>query len=873
MKKIWFFLPLLAIILIFTFLPINFLKAGSGNLVINGDFAGNSLSSWSSWGDVAMVNEAARVSSTTNSNSGIYQLINTTEKNLIFSFDVTPRYNGSVCNIQIAFTIYKNGADVGQAFGYFYNLPTVQLAQLSFNVEDFWKQHTGAAYADFDQIKITAEAFAGCSAIFDNFRLESAAPIGTTIEVSKDAAAQGEGYLTWNIKKSVNKNLFDLVVGKTADANYTVTVTPEYHATGITVGGDININNTGGGAASVSFIKDKIEYKIGGGAWTEITTQDISGPFSIPAGSNSGVPYSVSFSPVAGATEYQNTALVGLENSASGGGVGFQEYSYTTGFSVSGGNITSDAYADVSDSLQGYLGEAWVGDPATYEYTYTRQIGPYPKAGDYKVDNIATVTGKDSKTAATTSKSVKVHVVGKGKITVYKDLKAPDGKSKPLTEDKHEFRITLQRSETSGWKDVETKTVAAGGSQVFDVEAGFQYRAVEAEDRDYVQMENTGPVLLEKNDEAKDIRLTGRQKFAIIKLYKDLATASGGNDTEGKHWFWVRLDGGSKTMYQPFNESFPTYFLVWPGAYKVVEFPEAGYKIGEYKGLGAAKSNGVYVFNKGLLNEILSASPKIVFDSNRDGNGNSEIYVMNIDGSGQKNLTNNPAIDYVPSFSLDKTKIVFMSFRDENPYQEIYIMNADGSGQTRLTNNLAGDVSPCFSPDGTKIVFGSDRDGNLEIYVMNSDGSGQTRLTNNKAIDSDASFSPDGSKIIFDTNRNGSPEIYMMNADGSNQKRLANNAAIEGGIFSFSPDGTKIVYYSSRDGNSEIYIMNADGSGQTRLTNNPAIDYHPSFSPDGNKIVFMSERDGNDEIYIMNTDGSGQTNLTNNTMSDDHPSF
>lgn len=875
MKKKWLFLPVLAIILIFTLLPVSFLRAGSGNLVVNGDFAGNSFSSWSSWGDVVMVSEAARVSSTTSSNSGIYQLINTTEKNLIFSFDVTPRYTGTVSNIQIAFTIYKNGVNLGQAFGYFYNLPTVKLAKISFKVADFWKQNTGSPYADFDQIQISAEAFSGCSAIFDNFKLESAAPLGTTIEVSKDSTAQGEGYLTWTIEKSVDKALFDLVVGKTATANYTVTVAPVYHETGITVSGNINIKNTGasGEAATVSYVKDKIEYKIGGGAWTEITTQDISGPLSVPAGGASGVAYNVSFTPVAGATEYQNTALVGLENSASGGGVGFQEYSYTTGFSVSGGNITSDAYADVSDSLQGYLGEAWVGDPSTYKYIYSRQIGPYPNAGDYKVGNVATVTGKDSQTAVTVSKSVKVHVVGKGTIKVYKELKAPDGKSKPLTEDKHEFKITLQQSTTSGWEDVETRTIAAGGSQVFDVETGFKYRVVEAEDRDYVQMENTGPVLLEKNEESKEIRLAGRQKFAIIKVYKDLTSADGA-DTADKHCFWIKLQGGSKTMYQPFNEDFPTFFLVWPGTYTFAEFPEAGYKIGDYQGPVAAKSNGFYIFDKGLIDKsILAINHTIVFDSNRGGNSISEIYVMNADGSGQTKITSSQANDYVPCFSWDGTKIVFISYRDGNPYQEIYIMNADGSAQTRLTNNLANDVSPCFSPDGTKIAFGSNRDGKLEIYIMNADGTGQTRLTSDGTINSNPCFSPDGTKIIFDTDRNGKSEIFIMNSDGSSQKRLADTGAIEGVIFSYSPDGTKIVFYSSHDGNNEIYIMNSDGSGQKRLTNNPAIDYHPSFSPDGKKIVFMSERDGNKEIYIMNTDGSGQTRLTNNAVSDDHPSF
>jgi len=44
-----------------------------------------------------------------------------------------------------------------------------------------------------------------------------------------------------------------------------------------------------------------------------------------------------------------------------------------------------------------------------------------------------------------------------------------------------------------------------------------------------------------------------------------------------------------------------------------------------------------------------TAEGKIAFTSNRDGN--DEIYIMNTDGSGQKNLTNNPANDWGPRFS------------------------------------------------------------------------------------------------------------------------------------------------------------------------------------------------------------------------------
>jgi CSLREA domain-containing protein len=256
---------------------------------------------------------------------------------------------------------------------------------------------------------------------------------------------------------------------------------------------------------------------------------------------------------------------------------------------------------------------------------------------------------------------------------------------------------------------------------------------------------------------------------------------------------------------------------------------------------------------------------KIAFTSDR--HGNSEIYVMNPDGSNQTRLTNNPGSNFFPSFSPDGSKIVFGSARDGN--SEIYVMNSDGSNQTRLTSNTAVDTFPAFSPDGSKIVFTSHRDGNLEIYVMNSDGSNQTRLTNNSANDDFPSFSPDGTKIVFVSLRDGGNfEIYVMNPDGSNQTRLTNNTG--GNSFpSFSPDGSKIVYTSF----GKIYVMNSDGSNQTRLTNISGNDISPSFSPDGTKIAFVSTRSSYFEIYVMNSDGSNQTRLTNPGTEDYKPSW
>jgi len=274
--------------------------------------------------------------------------------------------------------------------------------------------------------------------------------------------------------------------------------------------------------------------------------------------------------------------------------------------------------------------------------------------------------------------------------------------------------------------------------------------------------------------------------------------------------------------------------------------------------------------NEGLIlhGMATAVARRIAFMSNRDGP--LEIYVMNANGSGQTNLTNNPAGDSDPAWSPDRSKIAFTSDRDGN--DEIYVMNADGTDQTNLTQYPAADDSgPAWSPDGAKIAFASYRDGNWEIYVMNANGSGQTNLTliifccGPGPDDTAPAWSPDGSKIAFASKYVGDFDIYVMNADGSGQANLTQHPGVSDTDPAWSPDGSQIAFASHRDGNFEIYVMNADGTGQARLTNNSADDLAPAWSPGGAKIAFASDRDGNYsyEIYAMNADGSGQTRLTN----------
>lgn len=259
----------------------------------------------------------------------------------------------------------------------------------------------------------------------------------------------------------------------------------------------------------------------------------------------------------------------------------------------------------------------------------------------------------------------------------------------------------------------------------------------------------------------------------------------------------------------------------------------------------------------------LDQNGKIVFT--RGINENAEIYAMNVDGSGQINLTNNSWNDEYPAVSPDGMKIAFVSWRDGN--KEIYVMDVDGSNQTNITNHYEYDLDPAWSPDGSKIAFHSYRDGNAEIYVMNADGSNPARLTyNDQTIDTEPSWSPDSTKIVFQSFQNYIVDIYVMNADGSNLTRLTDSSS-QCSDPSWSPDGSKIAF--SRNG--KIYLMSPDGGNLTTIVDYPPGGSDPAWSSDGTKIVFCRYADGNAEIYVMNADGSDQNRVTYNSEDDFEP--
>ncbi len=274
------------------------------------------------------------------------------------------------------------------------------------------------------------------------------------------------------------------------------------------------------------------------------------------------------------------------------------------------------------------------------------------------------------------------------------------------------------------------------------------------------------------------------------------------------------------------------------------------------------------------------------------GEGCDQQYVMNIDGSAMRRVSNGLGRTTCGYFYQDDRRILYSSSFKHDPacptppdqsrgyvwplgHLEIYTARADGSDLRQLTHNGAYNAEATVSPDGRHIIFTSTRDGDIELYVMDVDGSNVRRITRRVGYDGGAFFSPDGRQIVWraaypvtaaDTVdylallrtrlvRPARTEVWVAEADGSNPRQVTRLGGANFAPF-FHPDGRRIIFSSNwknpRSGAFDLYLINVDGTGLEQVTTHPDFDSFPMWSPDGRKLVWASNR---------NPGSPGETNL------------
>jgi Tol biopolymer transport system component len=219
-----------------------------------------------------------------------------------------------------------------------------------------------------------------------------------------------------------------------------------------------------------------------------------------------------------------------------------------------------------------------------------------------------------------------------------------------------------------------------------------------------------------------------------------------------------------------------------PNGRRIVFRTERGKYVRDPHGSGA---QGIFVINAdgtherqiqprtgGLFPAWAPNGKKIAYTGLKPGGDG--IFLMNSDGAKKQDLHTRSVAAEGAVWSPDSSKIAYAA-HDGDGNWAVWIMNADGSSQRQLTHpklvepaGTGGDYPTNFSPDGTRILFSSGQHHSREIYSIALDGSDRKRLTDWPGADAPNAWLPDG-RVVFGHYNGDAPRPlwYVMNADGS----------------------------------------------------------------------------------------------------------
>jgi Tol biopolymer transport system component/serine/threonine protein kinase len=207
-----------------------------------------------------------------------------------------------------------------------------------------------------------------------------------------------------------------------------------------------------------------------------------------------------------------------------------------------------------------------------------------------------------------------------------------------------------------------------------------------------------------------------------------------------------------------------------PDGKRVVFSADGNLTVMNSDGSGLVALEGIYG-----IEPAWSPDGKLIAYSGLNENSDRPLTIINADGTGKKVLdVANGANNYWPSFSPDGRQIVFFSNR--NGDGKIFVINVDGSGLRQLTPDGSDDVYPAWSPDGRQIVFMNRSDNPGGLFTMNADGTDRKLLYKSSRSLEQISWGATG-VIIFSDEVTGNSELYRLTLADGTVTRLTDSPA------------------------------------------------------------------------------------------------
>lgn len=251
------------------------------------------------------------------------------------------------------------------------------------------------------------------------------------------------------------------------------------------------------------------------------------------------------------------------------------------------------------------------------------------------------------------------------------------------------------------------------------------------------------------------------------------------------------------------------------------------------------------------------AAGRIALVGNRTGR--KELYLMDADGHGLRQLTRDNSINILPRWSPDGRRLVYTSYLKGFP--DIFLLDLPTGDRRRIAHYAGLNTGGAIAPNGREMAMILSKDGNPELYVRAIDGGAPVRLTRTPgAAEASPSWSPDGRSIVFVSDQGGTPQLFIISRDGGQPRRLTTR-----GAQNVAPDWGKnnlIAYASLFGGRWSINVIDPQTGEQRQITGGEADYEDPSWAPDQRHLVATRSIRYASKIALIDTMGDPPVLLT-----------